>query len=360
MRRALQPVVIGLMLFLTARATSAREYAPRVVSPERADAYSMKTFAAFPRWRDLKDDALAWEVYKYLVDTKSGLFHCNEVLEGDEALAEYRNVRDPVKIINVYGYAYCGILGPTMAGVWEDMGRGQARTVSLPDWSHVLAEVSYGGKWHYMDLDVRAVFRRGDGTLASLEEARRDPSLWHDRGPLFFPNDALDQARQVYQRTRVDHYHGFNQSGHTMDYVLRQGETFTRWWTPQGGRWNHRLEWNREDWLRKLIEEKPRGPKPNHRDFSVHDHGNGCFVYRPEPHGRFVRLRRRRLRLAERAAGRGRPDAGHAGPGLCGLRGPLALRHRAAGRPAGYAGRRLRGRAGRVGRARGVALGLAR
>ena len=37
-----------------------------------------------------------------------------------------------------------------------------------------------------------------------------------------------------------------------MDYVLRQGETFTRWWTPQGGRWNHRLEWNREDWLRQL------------------------------------------------------------------------------------------------------------
>ena len=111
MRQRLQPVVITLMLFLTVRAALAREYAPRVVSPERADAYSMKTFAAFPRWRDLKDDALAWEVYKYLVDTKSGLFHCNEVLEGDEALAEYRNVRDPVKIINVYGYAYCGILG---------------------------------------------------------------------------------------------------------------------------------------------------------------------------------------------------------------------------------------------------------
>jgi len=107
---------------------SAREYAPRVLCPDRADAYSMKTFARFPRWRDLHGDALAWEVYRYLVDTHSGLFHMNEVLEGNDALSEYRSVRDPVKIINVYGYAYCGILGPVMAGVAEDMGLGEGRT----------------------------------------------------------------------------------------------------------------------------------------------------------------------------------------------------------------------------------------
>jgi hypothetical protein len=269
------------LLVACAQFAAAREYAPRVVSPERADAYSMKTFADFPRWRGLRDDALAWQVYQYLVDPRSGLFHCNEVLEGDDALSEYRTIRDPVKIINVYGYAYCGILGPTMAGVWEDMGGGRARTVTLPGWSHVVAEACYGGKWHYLDLDVRAAFRRADGTLASLDEARHDPSLWHGRGPLFFPNDSLDHARQIYERTRVENYYGFSQSGHTMDFVLRQGETFTRWWAPQGGRWNHRLEWNREEWLRQLVEQPPRGPKPNHRDFSIHNHGNGRLVYRP-------------------------------------------------------------------------------
>ena len=269
MRRALQPVVITLMLFLTVRAASAREYAPRVVSPERADAYSMKTFAAFPRWRDLKDDALAWEVYKYLVDTKSGLFHCNEVLEGDEALAEYRNVRDPVKIINVYGYAYCGILGPTMAGVWEDMGRRQgphrdACPIGPTSWPRCPTAAN-GTTWTWTCGLCSAAatarwprWRRPGTTRRCGTTAGRCSS----------PTMPWTRTRQVYQRTRVDHYHGFNQSGHTMDYVLRQGETFTRWWTPQGGRWNHRLEWNREDWLRKLIEEKPRGPKPNHRDFS--------------------------------------------------------------------------------------------
>ncbi len=270
-----------IVLILTPFAAG-REYAPRVLSPLRADAYSMRTFAQYPKWRGLRGDALAWQVYEYLADTRSGLFHCNEVLEGNEALSEYSNVRDPVKIINVYGYAYCGILGPTMAGVWADMGAGAARTVTLPGCSHVVAEVFYGDRWHYMDLDLRAVFRRADGTLASLDEARHDRSLWRNRGPLFFPGDSLDQTRRTYEQTRVDNYWGFNQGGHTMDYVLRQGETFTRWWTPQGGRWNHRLEWNREAWLRQLVEQPPRGPKPNHRDFTIHDYGNGRFIYRPD------------------------------------------------------------------------------
>ena len=159
----------------TAVAVHAREYAPRVISPHNADAYSMKTFAEFPRWRRLQGDQLAWEVYKYLVDTRTGVFHMNEVLEGKDDLSEYTTVRDPVKIINVYGYAYCAAFGPMMAGVWEDMGQGKSRTVTLPGWSHVVSEVFYGGSWHYVDLDVRAVFRRAgrDAGLAGRGAAGR-------------------------------------------------------------------------------------------------------------------------------------------------------------------------------------------
>ena len=64
--------------------SEAREYAPRVVSPHNADAYSMRTFRQFHRWRDLECGELAWEVYKYLVDKRTGVFHMNEVLEGDD------------------------------------------------------------------------------------------------------------------------------------------------------------------------------------------------------------------------------------------------------------------------------------
>jgi hypothetical protein len=275
-------IAIYVLVLLAAASGDAREYALRVVSPHNADAYSMKTFRGFARWRDLDGDRLAWEVYRYLADTRTGVFHMNEVLEGHDALSEYRSVRDPVKIINVYGYAYCAIFGPLMAGIWQDMGCGDARTLTLPGWSHVASEVSYGGRWHYMDLDVRAVFRRPDGRLASMDEARSDPALWTGRGPLFFPNDPLDSTQRVYRQTRVDHYHGFNQGGHTMDFVLRQGETLTRWWTPQGGRWHHSPEYNRVDWLMRLIRQPPAGPKPNHRNFTVHNYGNGRLVYRPD------------------------------------------------------------------------------
>ena len=67
-----------MLVLLTALALSitrldAREYAPRVLSPHNADAYSMKTFAKYERWRGLRGDQLAWEVYKYLADTRTGL-----------------------------------------------------------------------------------------------------------------------------------------------------------------------------------------------------------------------------------------------------------------------------------------------
>jgi len=269
------------VVLLSAGGAFAAEYAPRVVSPHNADAYSLKTFSEFPRWKGLTGDARAWEIYQYLADTRTGLFHMNEVLEGEDDLSEYRTIRDPIKIINTYGYAYCAILGPVMAGICEGTGLGEARTVTLPAWSHVLAEAFYSGRWHYLDLDVRAVFRRPDGSLASLEEARTDPTLWTGRGPLFFPNDPLDSTREVYRTTPVEYYHDFHSTGHTMDYVLRQGETFTRWWTPQGGRWHHDAAYNELDWLRKLLEAEPLGPKPNHRDFTIHNYGNGRFVYQP-------------------------------------------------------------------------------
>ncbi len=272
-------LAVGLLL----SPARAKVYSPRVVSPHNADAYSLKTFAQFHRWRDLRGDERAFEVYKYLADTRTGLFHMNEVLEGNDVLSEYRTVRDPIKIVNVYGYAYCAILGPVMEGVCEGIGIGPSRTLVLPAWNHVAAETFYDGAWHYLDIDVRAAFRRPDGTLASMADAKRDPSLWKGpSGPLFFPNNRLERTRAIYRETPVHHYHNFFSTGHTMDFVLRQGETFTRWWRPQGGRWHHAESYNRQEWLRELIEREPRGPKPNHRHFTIHNHGNGRFVYNPD------------------------------------------------------------------------------
>ena len=52
-------MVLVVALVSSASLAEAAEHAPRVLSPRTADAYSMRTFAEFPRWRDLDGDAKA-------------------------------------------------------------------------------------------------------------------------------------------------------------------------------------------------------------------------------------------------------------------------------------------------------------
>jgi len=277
-----------LLVIVTAGAISttcaAHEHAPRVVSSHNADAYSMRTFAEFPRWRDLKGDAKVYEIYKYLADRRTGIYPMGAgAWEGQDPVYEFGYIRDPVKMINVYSVGYCDMLGPTMAGIMQDMGIGKSRTLNLPGWGHVVAETFYDGKWHYLDLDVRAIFRRPDGSLASMEDAKRDDSLWAGgNSPLFFPLDNLQSTRQVYASTPVQIRHGVNMGGHTMDFVLRQGETFTRWWQPQGDRWNHHDAYNKTPFPKSLLMQEPVGPKCKHASFTIYTRGNGRFVYAPD------------------------------------------------------------------------------
>ncbi len=273
-----------LALALAALPAAAHEHAPRVLSPHNADAYSMKTFAQYPRWRDLQGDAKVFEIYTYLVDRRTGIYPMGAgAWEGTDTLYDFGYIRDPVKMINVYSLGYCDMMGPTAAGIMKDMGIGPSRTLNLPGWGHVVGEVFYDGKWHYLDLDVRAVFRREDGTLASMEEAKKDDSLWKGpNSPTFFPLDNLANTRKVYATTAVHPRHGVSMGGHTMDYVLRRGETFTRWWKPQGDRWNHHESYHKNPAMRAILEREPRGPKCKHVGWSVHDRGNGRFVYRPD------------------------------------------------------------------------------
>ena len=258
-------------------------YSPRVLSPHNADTYSLKTFAQFERWRDLHGDAKAFEIFKYLTDRRTGIYPMGvPAWEGNETLAEFGAVTDPVKMLNVYPIGHCGTLGPTAAGILEGMGIGPARTLVIPGWHHVAAEVFYDNRWHYVDLDVRAVFRRADGSLASMAEAKTDASLWNrPNGPHFFPLDPLQNVRDVYAKTSVEHRYGVASGGHTMDYVLRRGETFTRWWKPQEGRWNQHSSYAAKPFPRNILERAPRGPKCKHESFTVHTHGNGRFVYKP-------------------------------------------------------------------------------
>ena len=279
------PMSLVVALAMSASLATAAEHAPRVLSPHNADAYSMRTFAEFPRWRDLNGDAKVYEIYKYLADRRTGIFPMGAgAWEGRDPVYEFGYIRDPVKMINVYSVGYCDMLGPTMAGIMQDMGIGPARTLNLPGWGHVVAEVFYDGKWHYLDLDVRAVFRRPDGSLASLAEAQRDDSLWTRR------QQRRSSSRWTTWRTPA---------GSTPRRRCRSATASTwaatRWTTcsararrsPAGGsrkgtagtimRRTTSGRFPATCWSRSR-----GGPSASTPSFTIHTRGNGRFVYAPD------------------------------------------------------------------------------
>lgn len=281
----LLPLLLPALLAAAAPEAPAQVLCPRVTSEHNADLSDLSRMRAFHRWRDRTDGDLAVAVWRYLCSRETGLFHMSTVNDGPDPFGEYSTVRDPLKILNVYGVGYCGIFGPTLDGIFQGLGFEEGRSFGVSGWNHCTTEVWYDGGWHYLDLDVRGALLRPDGEVASLEEARTRRDLWVDpvrRTDPFFPKDP-DKARifEIYRDSRIDHYYRWFQTGHTMDFRLRPGESLTRWWRPQGGRWHHIEAYDR-GFVRDLLRRKPRGYKSNHPEFSVWTQGNGLWVYRPD------------------------------------------------------------------------------
>lgn len=281
-----QSLAVAILVCLTMRGVAAaRVTCIRLTSDAVADTTDLTRFRQFHKWRDKTGNELALAIWRYLSDYDTGLYHFNEILDGPDPFDEYATVRDPLKIMNTYNMAYCGIFGPVTDGIFQGVGFAQGRSFGLEAWNHCATEVWYDGGWHYFDVDVRGVLLRPDGTAASLSEAQRDSSLWTNRAAAvtpFFPKDP-NKARlfDIYKDSRVNYYYRWFETGHTMDFYLRSGESFTRFWAPQGDRWRHLPRYSSTKWIRDLIEQQPRGPKPNHRDFTRWNHGNGLFSYEP-------------------------------------------------------------------------------
>jgi len=262
-------------------------YSPRITSEHVPDCSSLKAYRNFHAWRDKQGQELALAAWKCFVGTETGVFHYQPIREGpDQVDWEFRIIRDPIKMLNVYGYGFCGAFGPTTAGFFEGLGFEKARSVNIPGVNHSVTEVFYDGAWHYFDTDLRGVLFRRDGTtIASIEDVLREPALWTNPSRKiepFFPEDQdLSVYAEGYRRTPVDYCYHWFMGGSTMDYVLRQGESLTRYWHPQGGRWSHQEEDAEKPFFRRLIHQEPFGAKGNHPRFSIWTHGNGLFDYAP-------------------------------------------------------------------------------
>ncbi len=100
-----------------------------------------------------------------------------------------------LKLVNVYGWGLCGGQHTVMAALWEAAGyEWRYRGWSQP--GHTTVEVSYGGRWHYLDTFLKFYTWTADPqapagrTIASQEEIRANPALVTDAF-------VLDPARSV-------------------------------------------------------------------------------------------------------------------------------------------------------------------
>ncbi|MFQ6049379.1 MAG: hypothetical protein ACE5K7_08445, partial [Phycisphaerae bacterium] len=270
---------------LTAQTTAEQGVviSPRITIDGQPDYTDLKRFTDFFKKRGLAGQDLAIAIWKHLCGTETGVYHFNEIFEGRETDYALGNVRDPLKIMNVYNHGFCGIHGPVLDGVFQAAGF-EARSFGVPGWNHCTTEVYYDNAWHYFDLDVRGALMRADGVIASVQEARTNKQLWTNpprKIEPFFPKDR-DKAAVFAAYAKADvtnQYHWFTR-GWTTDHVLRPGESLTRWWRNQQGRWHHLASYT--GWKRKLLEKPPRGIKPNHADFSIWGVGSALFVYKPD------------------------------------------------------------------------------
>jgi hypothetical protein len=168
--------------------------------------------------------------------------------EGRQETHELDVVYDVNKQLNVYGYSYCFAIRALAEALYEAAGF-EARSGGIG--GHVVTEVYYDGKYHYLDHDQRGYCRLDDGTIAELADFRtgraRKLILDPDSPPEpFFPATRLPlvpyEQKHVFTGYLLNqhiHYrqHDKYRTTHSMNLTLRPGERFTRYWNATG-RWH--------------------------------------------------------------------------------------------------------------------------
>ncbi len=280
--RLLVLATLTAALSVEARPVSAKVYSPWILSEHVADTRDEARFAADPRWAELEGQEKALAVWRYLTDRQTGTWHFSDMWEGEEPHWEGKIVKDPTKILNVYGFGVCTMHASMIEGLYEAMGYG----VRQQDFAgyHRIAEMEWDGGWHYLDVDERAYLIDEEDRVVSVQDAVDRPELWERSAKLvspFFPqNGGVKGIEEMAKRKPpVTHWH-WRTLGHTMDFSLRPGESLVRYWEGQG-RWRMSGAWESEGTL-KILRDKPEGPKTGERVSASNSYGNGKWVYQPK------------------------------------------------------------------------------
>lgn len=141
-------------------------------------------------------------------------------------------VRDPVKIFNVYGYRFCSDIAAGIAAMFEYVGL-PSRFWSVAGSLHAVSEAFYDGQWHMLDVDRDGLYlERDNRTVAGVDDILSDPSLVVRAGP------AHADLVTLYGLTKYpDHVEPSNNRyaiGHEISMTLRPKESLILRWHEDG------------------------------------------------------------------------------------------------------------------------------
>ena len=254
-----------------------RIFSPHVTSPNATDFRSIASLLAGPRLAGKTGEALAVALWELVVDKAEGFYHYCPPLE--RLTGHF--VFDPVKLLNGFGWSICGLTANTLAVLYRDAGFDDARVANVK--GHEATEVHYDGRWHLLDGDLQAYHRKHppeQDTIASYADCLADPTLISRQqapsDPYYLPDRPPERMAELYcVEPTTDP--PFADHSHTMDFVLRPGETLERSAEPDG-RWI---------WFDNFTEFKRRFPGewcddgPRERFEPHRRYGSGRWVYEP-------------------------------------------------------------------------------
>jgi hypothetical protein len=161
-----------------------------------------------------------------------------------------RELTDPIRQFNDYGYTMCSTVSGVNCGIWGAMG------LDVRFWDitlHTVAEVQYDDGWHMYDSSLSAIYTRCDGTtIASVQEigaagacaasgGRHEPghiARYHcvngtSRNGFLTGCDTLRSLAEEYNcfnpgGLKYRYYYNNWALGHRYSLNLRDGECYTR------------------------------------------------------------------------------------------------------------------------------------
>ena len=145
-------------------------------------------------------------------------------------------VKDTVKMLNVYGYTLCWDEAYTVSNLWQKAGLKIRRGVPH---GHCTTEVCFDGKCHLLDSDEHLLYLlRDNRTIASEEDLARDHDLvkrGHAYGILSSENRQTSEgAASLFVHTGPRCGGRPFVGGHRMDIDLRPGESLVWEWADRG------------------------------------------------------------------------------------------------------------------------------